>query len=137
MPVIERVISACRDCLAEYESDEPVCKNCGSERVVRHPELGRLTVAHIDCDAFYATIEKRDNPALANEPVLVGGRERGVVMACCYIARRFGVAHRVVRLGSGCGEIPGTVNEGERLRNAVAIGAGVRRISLHGCRRPG
>lgn len=90
MPAIERVLSACRDCLAEYESDEPVCTNCGSERMVRHPELGRLTVAHIDCDAFYATIEKRDDPSLMDKPVLIGGEKRGVVSTACYIARKFG-----------------------------------------------
>jgi DNA polymerase-4 len=55
-----------------------------------HPELGRLTIAHIDCDAFYAAIEKRDNPELADKPVLIGGGRRGVVATACYIARRYG-----------------------------------------------
>jgi DNA polymerase-4 len=58
---------------------------------VRHPELGRLSIAHIDCDAFYASIEKRDNPAIRDKPVIVGGGTRGVVSTCCYIARTFGV----------------------------------------------
>jgi DNA polymerase-4 len=59
--------------------------------LVRHPELPRLALAHIDCDAFYATVEKRDNPDLADKPVIIGGGKRGVVAAACYIARTFGV----------------------------------------------
>ena len=86
----ESVTSLCRDCLGEYTAASPVCARCGSERMVQHPELGRLTMAHIDCDAFYATIEKRDNPALADKPVLIGGGKRGVVSTACYIARRYG-----------------------------------------------
>ena len=48
-------------------------------------------MAHIDCDAFYATVEKRDNPALADKPVIIGGGKRGVVSAACYISRTYGV----------------------------------------------
>jgi DNA polymerase IV len=56
-----------------------------------HPELADLTIAHVDCDAFYATVEKRDNPLLRDKPVIVGGGKRGVVSTCCYIARTYGV----------------------------------------------
>jgi len=59
--------------------------------VLRHHELAELAIAHIDCDAFYATIEKRDDPTIAAEPVIVGGGRRGVVAAACYVARTYGV----------------------------------------------
>ncbi len=81
----------CRDCLAEQKAETRRCAACGSPRVVRHKELYELTLAHIDCDAFYATIEKRDNPELADKPVIIGGGKRGVVSTACYIARIHGV----------------------------------------------
>jgi DNA polymerase-4 len=67
------------------------CSDCGSPRLVRHRALSSLNFAHIDCDAFYATVEKRDNPQLADKPVIIGGGKRGVVSAACYISRTFGV----------------------------------------------
>ena len=67
------------------------CLACGSPRLLNHPELARLHLAHIDCDAFYAAVEKRDNPELKDKPVIVGGGKRGVVSTCCYIARIRGV----------------------------------------------
>ena len=79
----------CRDC------DEVVqgtaCNKCGSVRIVRHPELFSLAIAHIDCDAFFASVEKRDRPELRDKPVIIGGGVRGVVSTCCYIARLYGV----------------------------------------------
>ncbi len=83
MPVL------CRDCGAAAEWRR--CRDCGSPRVIAHPELDTLRIAHIDCDAFYAAIEKRDNPTLRDSPVIVGGGRRGVVAACCYVARLYGV----------------------------------------------
>jgi DNA polymerase IV len=81
----------CRDCLGDLEITARRCGTCGSPRLVRHRALPALTLAHIDCDAFYATVEKRDNPELADKPVIIGGGKRGVVSAACYIARTFGV----------------------------------------------
>ena len=83
----------CRDCasLASPAAPPERCPHCGSPRLAAHPELGDLAIAHIDCDAFYATVEKRDRPELAESPVIVGGGARGVVLACCYVARLYGV----------------------------------------------
>ena len=82
--------SLCRDCLTEFPSG-PRCPACRSPRVLNHLELQTLPIAHMDCDAFYASVEKRDNPDLRDQPVIVGGGTRGVVSTCCYLARIHGV----------------------------------------------
>ena len=81
----------CRDCLCLQTKKNLRCQKCGSPRLLHHPELYNLTLAHIDCDAFYASVEKRDHPELRNKPVIVGGSKRGVVSTACYIARIRGV----------------------------------------------
>ena len=86
------LIALCRDCL--WHGQDPVgrrCPDCRSPRLIGHVALRRLSIAHLDCDAFYATVEKRDRPELRDEPVIVGGGTRGVVSTCCYIARTYGV----------------------------------------------
>ncbi len=80
----------CRDCLTTFETGRR-CPACGRPRIVAHPELFDLTIAHLDCDAFYASVEKRDDPALRDQPVIIGGGRRGVVSTACYIARIKGV----------------------------------------------
>ncbi|MCD0415890.1 DNA polymerase IV [Rubrivivax sp. JA1024] len=90
-PAVPAAPGFCRDCLADQRAEARRCSACGSPRLLRHRSLGALSLAHIDCDAFYATVEKRDNQDLADKPVIVGGGKRGVVSAACYIARTFGV----------------------------------------------
>ena len=89
------MVTLCRDCaqfFAPKNSDAPIhCPACRSPRYIRHAELNQLSIAHLDCDAFYAAIEKRDNPRLHDKPVIVGGGQRGVVATCCYIARIRGI----------------------------------------------
>lgn len=80
----------CRDCLTTFEAGLR-CPSCGRPRVLSHPELFDLSIAHMDCDAFFASVEKRDNPDLRDKPVIIGGGHRGVVSTACYIARIKGV----------------------------------------------
>lgn len=80
----------CRACLAHAGLSD-ACPDCGSHRLLRHPEINDLSIAHIDCDAFYAAIEKRYDPSLEDKPVIIGGGKRGVVSTACYVARIHGV----------------------------------------------
>ena len=85
------VTALCRDCFWTGADPTPRrCPSCASPRLVVHAELATLSVAHLDCDAFYASVEKRDRPELADKPVIVGGGVRGVVTTACYIARTYG-----------------------------------------------
>ena len=85
----------CRDCLttSPAEAARPGrCPACGSPRLLDLTSTADLSLAHVDCDAFYASVEKRDHPELADKPVIVGGGgRRGVVSTACYIARTCGV----------------------------------------------
>ncbi|MEP1537952.1 MAG: DNA polymerase IV [Paracoccaceae bacterium] len=82
--------SLCRECLTDFDAARR-CPACGSPRVISHTELFSLSIAHMDCDAFYASVEKRDNPDLEDKPLIIGGGRRGVVSTACYIARIRGV----------------------------------------------
>ena len=119
----------CRNCgkVGHFGSALPpeFCLACSSSNIRVHPELFSLNIAHIDCDAFYASIEKRDNPAIANKPVIVGGGDRGVVAAACYIARKFGV-RSAMPAWQALKKCPEAVVIRPRMEHYVAIGQQIR-----------
>jgi DNA polymerase IV len=109
--------------------DSRRCATCGSPRLVRHDELEKLTIAHVDCDAFYAAIEKRDNPALRDVPVIVGGGKRGVVATCCYIARIHGV-RSAMPMFKALAACPNAVVVKPDMAKYVAVGRQIRAMML-------
>jgi DNA polymerase-4 len=115
----------CRDCLSDVDN-EPRCRACASPRLVRHTDIGTLAIAHIDCDAFYATIEKRDDPSLADKPVIVGGGTRGVVAACCYVARTYGI-RSAMPMFEARRRCPDAVVIKPQMSKYVEVGRAVRR----------
>jgi DNA polymerase-4 len=119
----------CRDCLADLEARAKRCGECGSPRLVRHPALPSLTLAHIDCDAFYATVEKRDNPEIADKPVIIGGGKRGVVSAACYIARTYGV-RSAMPMFKALALCPSATVIGPDMAKYVRVGREVRQAML-------
>jgi len=116
----------CRDCLKDVSDTAPRCRSCGSPRLARHRELDTLTLAHIDCDAFYATIEKRDDPSLADKPLIVGGGKRGVVSTACYIARTYGV-RSAMPMFQALSRCPHAVVVKPNMAKYVEVGREVRR----------
>jgi DNA polymerase-4 len=119
----------CCDCLADAPAFAGRCSACGSPRVIRHAELDALAIAHVDCDAFYAAIEKRDDVSLADRPVIVGGGRRGVVATACYIARTFGVKS-AMPMFQALKLCPAAVVIAPDMPKYVAIGRQVRRLML-------
>lgn len=117
----------CRDCAGPVSGTDGHCPACRSHRLLRHPELHRLTVAHLDCDAFYASVEKRDRPELADKPVIVGGGRRGVVSACCYIARMYGV-RSAMPMFKALAACPDAVVIKPDMRRYVAVGRQIRTL---------
>lgn len=117
----------CRDCfILAPLSNTRRCASCGSPRLIAHDELRTLTMAHIDCDAFYASVEKRDNPELADKPVIVGGSgKRGVVSTCCYIARTYGV-HSAQPMFKALQKCPDAVVVRPSMSKYSAIGKEIR-----------
>ncbi len=119
----------CRDCLIEVTGEERRCTACGSPRLLRHSELATLSIAHIDCDAFYASVEKRDNPDLRDKPVIIGGGKRGVVSTACYIARVHGVrsAMPMFKALEAC---PQAIVVRPDMEKYVRVGKEVRKLML-------
>lgn len=122
-------MSFCRDCLADVPAKAARCPQCGSPRLARHPELDTLAIAHIDCDAFYATIEKRDNPAIRDQPVVVGGGKRGVVAAACYVARTYGI-RSAMPMFEALRRCPQAVVVKPNMAKYVAAGRAVRKAMV-------
>ncbi|GGK53432.1 DNA polymerase IV [Salinarimonas ramus] len=121
-------VALCRDCLAlsaPAMGGRPRCRACGSPRIVSHPELTALSIAHVDCDAFFATIEKRDDPSLADKPVIIGGGRRGVVSTCCYVARTYGV-RSAMPMFKALDACPDAVVIRPNMAKYVAVGREVR-----------
>ena len=117
--------SLCRDCGSCTPGDARTCTECDSARLVRHDALHELTIAHLDCDAFYAAIEKRDRPELRDAPVIVGGRHRGVVAACCYVARSYGV-HSAMPMYQALRACPEATVIKPDMKKYVAVGRAIR-----------
>lgn len=115
----------CRDCFARPAPEARRCASCGSPRILRHPELFSLGVAHMDCDAFYASVEKRDSPDLRDRPVIVGGGKRGVVSTACYIARIRGV-RSAMPMGQALRLCPDAAVVKPRMDRYVAVSREIR-----------
>lgn len=128
-PAPDKTPGFCRDCLAEQKAEVRRCRACGSPRLVYHRELYDLTLAHIDCDAFYATIEKRDNPELSDKPVIIGGGKRGVVSTACYIARINGV-RSAMPMFKALELCPDAVVIRPNMEKYVAVGRQVRQMMM-------
>jgi DNA polymerase-4 len=117
----------CRDCLMAGPARNGRCAACGSPRLLVHPELGTLSIAHIDCDAFYAAIEKRDDPSLADKPLIVGGGKRGVVATACYIARTYGV-HSAMPMFKALAACPNAIVIRPDMQKYARVGREVRAL---------
>lgn len=119
----------CLDCATPQQDGATRCHVCGAPRLVRHSELLTLSIAHIDCDAFYAAIEKRDDPSLADKPVIVGGAKRGVVSTACYVARVSGV-RSAMPMFKALKLCPDAVVIKPNMEKYVAVGREVRALML-------
>jgi len=116
----------CRDCLAETATAMR-CAACGSPRVIRHAQLDALAIAHVDCDAFYATIEKRDDPSLNDKPLIIGGGKRGVVSTACYVARTYGI-HSAMPMFKARALCPHATIISPNMQKYVGVGREVRKL---------
>jgi len=120
--------SLCRDCLSAADG-KGRCPSCGSPRILAHPEMAALTIAHVDCDAFYAAVEKRDRPELIDRPVIIGGGRRGVVATACYVARTHGV-RSAMPMFKALAACPDAVVIRPDMERYAAVGKDIRRRML-------
>ncbi|SEE31478.1 DNA polymerase-4 [Rhizobiales bacterium GAS188] len=123
------IAQICRDCRSTLGEKRARCPHCGSPRLFAHPEWDKLAIAHVDCDAFYATIEKRDDPSLMAKPVIIGGGRRGVVSTACYIARIHGV-HSAMPMFKARAACPNAVIIKPNMEKYVKVSREVRRLML-------
>lgn len=119
----------CRDCFAAIEPRDTRCPQCRGPRLKRHAEIHELSIAHIDCDAFYAAVEKRDNPGLLDKPVIIGGGTRGVVSTACYVARIKGVKS-AMPMFKALALCPDATVIRPDIRKYAAVGKEVRELML-------
>jgi DNA polymerase-4 len=131
MPVaaVANTSAFCRDCLRAAGVQAQRCPSCKGPRLLHHPELASLAIAHIDCDAFYAAVEKRDNPEIIDRPVIVGGGRRGVVSTACYVARISGV-RSAMPMFQALKLCPEAVVIRPRMDRYAEVGRQVRRLML-------
>jgi len=122
--VTQKPTTLCRTCFHLFEGGN-LCPKCQRPRVVTHPELCDLSIAHMDCDAFYAAIEKRDHPEYATRPVIIGGEKRGVVSTACYIARMSGV-HSAMPMYKAKKLCPDAIIVRPNMRHYQEVGRAVR-----------
>src|ERR1044072_2561171 len=117
----------CRDCFADAAEGARRCMSCGSPRLIRHAQLNALSIAHVDCDAFYATIEKRDDPSLSDKPLIIGGGKRGVVSTACYVARTYGI-HSAMPMFKARALCPHATVISPNMQKYVRVGREVRSL---------
>jgi DNA polymerase-4 len=120
--------SLCRDCLRRRSADSQRCPSCGSPRSIDLATAAGLEIAHVDCDAFYASVEKRDNPGLGDNPVIVGGAgRRAVALTCCYVARAYGV-RSAMPMGRALALCPEAVVIAPDMRKYARVGHDIRAL---------
>ncbi|MEM8772929.1 MAG: DNA polymerase IV [Pseudomonadota bacterium] len=120
----------CPRCETAGRPGRTICEACGKARVIAHPELFQLSIAHLDCDAFYAAIEKRDDPSLEDKPVIIGGGRRGVVSTACYVARTYGV-HSAMPMFKALAACPDAVVIKPNMQKYAQAGRAIRQMMLN------
>lgn len=124
---MKATLSICRDCGHQEAKNSQRCSVCASPRILYHDELAQLQIAHLDCDAFYAAVEKRDDPSLLSKPVIIGGGKRGVVSTACYVARTCGV-HSAMPMFKALKACPDAVVIKPDMKKYAKVGREIRQL---------